>query len=584
MALDEYLFGKFIRYFKTKKPDESIQNRTVKLDVVQQRLTLLGRAISGQAISIYPAVKEGGFKGNSFFLPQQFNFFANYEQNLSFYFFRILYLCIQQKLQLNWYEKASLSDEDSIQLAKENSTKVLAVLFEEYPAVQTLFDALITTQNPENKINLDTSWLYGKYMQDEISENNDNALDHKENLLKHLEVSSPKTILKAKAVEEIVNLTIDTKQQEDYVMTHNFEKVDTADEFSGSWRDFDGEDELEDHQDALDELTMKFTVRTNEVSHSVYQSEFTENANIAESSGNDSDKYFVLYDEWDYSKNQYKKDYTKVFPDVYSKLSETYYTETISKYQTLLVQLRKLLANISNRRTEQRFQTYGKDIDIDAATDRFVDIVSKQTPTERVYINDKKTEKDLSILLLMDISLSSDSYADGNRVIDVAKQTTILFGEILNDYNIDFSVQCFYSQTRNHSSYITVKSFDEKWQKAKYKIGSIQPIGYTRIGAALRHSGALLHQRDNKNKWIILLSDGKPNDYDRYEGNYGIHDVKQALRELNQNQINSYALAIESTAKFYLPQMFGQNHYQIVSSPNELIHSMVQLYEKLRFS
>ena len=30
-------------------------------------------------------------------------------------------------------------------------------------------------------------------------------------------------------------------------MTHNFEKVETADEFNGAWRDFDGEDELEDH-------------------------------------------------------------------------------------------------------------------------------------------------------------------------------------------------------------------------------------------------------------------------------------------------------------------------------------------------
>lgn len=80
-----------------------------------------------------------------------------------------------------------------------------------------------------------------------------------------------------------------------------------------------------------------------------------------------------------------------------------------------------------------------------------------------------------------------------------------------------------------------------------------------------------------------MISDGKPNDYDKYEGKYGIRDVRQALHELKQNQVNSYALAIEATAKYYLPQMFGQNHYQIVSSPTDLVTSLVKLYEKIKY-
>ena len=83
---------------------------------------------------------------------------------------------------------------------------------------------------------------------------------------------------------------------------------------------------------------------------------------------------------------------------------------------------------------------------------------------------------------------------------------------------------------------------------------------------------------------MILISDGKPNDYDKYEGKYGIHDVKQALLELNQRSINSYALAIEAQAKYYLPQMFGQNHYQILTTPIELLQSLVKLYEKNKTS
>ena len=219
---------------------------------------------------------------------------------------------------------------------------------------------------------------------------------------------------------------------------------------------------------------------------------------------------------------------------------------------------------------------------MDALTDLFVDVNSRHTPSDKIYLSKRKKEKDLSILLLLDISLSSDSYAAGNRVIDVEKQVSILFGEILNEFNIDFSIDAFYSKTRNHSSYIGLKGFNENWDKAKYKIGSIEPGGYTRIGAALRHSGALLDKRDTKNKWVILISDGKPNDYDRYEGKYGINDVKQALRELNERKINSYALAIEAQAKYYLPQMFGENHYQILTQPVDLLRSMVKLYEKIK--
>ena len=184
--------------------------------------------------------------------------------------------------------------------------------------------------------------------------------------------------------------------------------------------------------------------------------------------------------------------------------------------------------------------------------------------------------------MLLDTSLSSDGYAANNRVIDVEKQVSILFGEILDEFNVDFSINAFHSKTRNYATYMTLKDFDDEWDKAKYKVGAVQPEGYTRIGVALRHAGALLDKRSTKNKWIILISDGKPNDYDKYEGKYGINDVKQALRELNERNINSYALAIEANAKYYLPQMFGVNHYEILTTPVELLQSLAQLYDKIK--
>lgn len=585
MALDEYLFGKIVSYFKkNKKASSAVIERTVYLEDIKPRLTIFSRAVTGHAIEIYTAEREGGYKNNNFFLPASCSIFATQDQNISFYLFRVLYLAIQKNMNLNWSEGNEQTLALSQQKAIETAPQVLEVLFDEFPIVQNVYNTFKEhfVQNTPEKSEIDYTWLYGKWMLNTQESDTENKLKNISEQTNKAQENKHQTTLKAKAIEEIVSIEVDKKQQEDYVLTHNFEKVETAEEFNGVWRDFDGDDELKNHQEALDELNMKFTVRVDDVAHSVYQADFIENTTISESAEVDAKGYHLKYDEWDYTKRVYKENFCKVYPITQLKTNITYYKNTISKNATTLIGLRKMLTNVNNKMQQQRRQTQGDEFDIDAITDLFVDVHSRHTPSENVYISKRKKEKDLSILLLLDVSLSSDGYANGNKIIDVEKQVAILFGEILNEFNVDFSINSFYSKTRNYSTYLTLKDFDEEWNKAKYIVGAVEPNGYTRIGAALRHSGALLDKRQTKNKWIILISDGKPNDFDKYEGKYGINDVKQALRELSERQIKSYALAIEAQAKYYLPQMFGQNHYQILTTPIELLQALAKLYEKIK--
>ncbi len=584
--IDEYIVGKLFRHLKkSKKIHPEITARTVTLNDIKPRLTILARALTGKPIEIFPAEREGGYKNNNFFLPISFSKLPTKKDNLTFYLFRILYLSVQQRLNLNW----TLEEKDqplalSQQKAFETSETVLTILFEEF-SIDKKFHTetkLHFIQKENGKNTPDFSWLYGKWMQNEIEKNSNTILENFSDKTKKANENQALTTLKSKAVEEVITVEVDKKQQEDYVLLHNFEKVETAEEFNGTWRDFDGSDELEEHQEALEELNMKYTVRVDDTAHSVYQSDFIENTSISESAEIDAKGFHLTYNEWDFSKRIYKENFCKVYPKSQQKTDPNYYKKTIAKNASTLLGLRKMLTNVNNRMQQQKRQTQGDEFDIDAITDLYIDVHSKRTPSENIYISKRKKDKDLSILILLDISLSSDGYAAGNRVIDVEKEVSILFGEILNEFNIDFSIDSFYSKTRNFSTYLTVKDFDENWNIAKHKIGAIEPNGYTRIGAALRHAGARLDKRNTKNKWVILISDGKPNDYDKYEGKYGVNDVKQALRELNNRNINSYALAIEAQAKYYLPQMFGQNHYQILTTPVELLRSLVQLYEKIK--
>ena len=144
--------------------------------------------------------------------------------------------------------------------------------------------------------------------------------------------------------------------------------METAEEHSGVWRDFDGDDELEKHQDALDELNMKYTVRTDDTSHSVYQSDFVENTTVSESDQLDSKDYFINYDEWDFSKRTYKKDFCKLYPKIQKEQNIDFYNTTIASNTSVLSGLRKMLTSINNKMQQQRRQTQGNEFDIDSVT------------------------------------------------------------------------------------------------------------------------------------------------------------------------------------------------------------------------
>jgi len=592
MSFDEKLFGLFANFLKKRKQDKiALAKKTVRLDEHSARLGLIARAITGDAIDIYPAEQEGGYKNNNFFLPQSISLFPTKKDNEDFYLFRLLFLAFQKSGNFNFSEKEIEVKPNNEHLllaqkkALEVAPQIIKILESEFDWAKGKHDYFydLLPSNKEGKI--ETHWLYGKWMINTPVIDDKKKLQNFSEQAKIAQEQKIQTILKAKPVEEVISLSVDKKQQEDHVVHNHLEKVESAEEFGGgTWRDFDGEDELEDHEAALDELQMKYAIRVDDPIHSVYQADFTENTNVSESAQIDAKGYHIVYDEWDFTKARYKPNYCKVYPKTQLKRDTKYYTKTIRDNQTTLTGLRKMLTSVNNKFHIQRRQNQGDEFDLDALTDLYVDIKSGHTPSDNIYLAKRKKEKDLSILFLLDISLSSDSYAANNRVIDVEKQVSILFGEILNEFGVDFSVNCFYSKTRNHNGFLTLKDFDEKWDIGKHKIGQPQPQGYTRIGPALRHAGAMLKMRETKNKWIILLSDGKPNDYDKYEGKYGVNDVKQALRELNQIHVNTYALAIEAQAKYYLPQMFGAEHYEILTTPIELLQSLAKLYEKIKYN
>ncbi len=582
MELDQLLFKKVFGYITNWKKKRSSKelDRSIALADISSRITLIARALTGRNIDIMPAESEGGVKNVIFYLPSSFSYLKTIEENVNFLIFRTVYSSIQFELELNWQDNTKIHNlEDSRSKANEASALILERMAEDYPPVYRFFQKIESRFGEEDE-QLPSYWISGKFMTDrdvtegEVDENF-NKDSHKKNGLEAT------TEIKSKAVEEVEVIKVDKKAQEDYVLMHNFEKVETAEEFSGVWRGFDGDDNLQEDADALKELNLRHLVRTDEVAHSIYQADFRDLSTIAASADTNDEGSFLRYKEWDRSKKRYLPEHCKVYLRKIISGDQNYAKTCLTENTKTLNSLRKKFAQINQtRRTVKRLPD-GDSIDTDCLVDWFTDLRSGRTPSDNIYLSSRKKEPDLAILFLLDLSLSTDSYADGNRVLDVEKQAVILFGEVLTEYNVDFAVSGFFSKTRNNCVYNTLKGFDDSWVVGKKRISAAEPEGYTRIGPALRHSKTLIERQSARQKWIILLSDGKPNDYDTYEGKYGIADVKQALREIHESHISSYAIAIESVARYYLPQMFGQNHYSILSHSDMLISSLTQLYRRI---
>jgi len=152
---------------------------------------------------------------------------------------------------------------------------------------------------------------------------------------------------------------------------------------------------------------------------------------------------------------------------------------------------------------------------------------------------------------------------------------------LLSSYCDQVGIGGFFSYTRRDCGFVILKDFTEPWLQRKATLAVVAPTGYTRIGPAIRHGIHLLQQQNAAQKLLLLISDGKPTDYDRYEGRYGIADVRQAIREAEQARIHTYALAVDVQAKLYLPEMFGAGKYQILPHPSHLVRSLAQLYTRL---
>lgn len=288
-----------------------------------------------------------------------------------------------------------------------------------------------------------------------------------------------------------------------------------------------------------------------------------------------------LYPEWDYRKQLLRQDHCTVIPMLPRKAEPTALPDELKQDAH---KLKRLFSNFNTQPMMLRRQLQGSELDISAALEyRTEQIRGHASSAAQVWKQQQVKQRDLACLVLADLSLSTDAWANNDKqVIDVIRESLHLLGESLNASNDDFALYGFSSRRRNHVRYNLIKNFNEPWSDTIHgRIKALEPGYYTRMGAAIRQSIDILKDHPADKRLLLLLTDGKPNDLDIYEGRYGIEDTRMAIIEAHRAGITTYCVNIDQSTGDYIPYVFGQQRFYHLNRASQLPKLLPRLYLNL---
>lgn len=289
----------------------------------------------------------------------------------------------------------------------------------------------------------------------------------------------------------------------------------------------------------------------------------------------------ILHPEWDWRKQRYHKDFCRIRPMIADDAVPTGLPEHLRKAAR---RVRAQFEFLKPTRVWLNGQPEGSELDLTACVDHAADRLRGNMDGERGLYRDLRNHaRDMACMLLADLSLSTDAWVNNDaRVIDVIRDSLFLFAEALSAIGDEFGIYGFSSRRRDYVRFHLLKDFHDRYdEKVRGRIEAIRPGYYTRMGAAIRQSIKVLVEQRATQRLLLILTDGKPNDLDHYEGRYGIEDTRMAVHEARQAGLQPFCVTIDEQAGDYLPHLFGSDGYVVIRRAAELPKELPLLYARL---
>ncbi len=583
---------------------------TVKLDDIAKSAAIFFRALGGDpglGISAAPAVRHGARRrllqriagsgekvelswrdGEVLRLPSQIDLFAEYALNRDLYFWLVALAAVDTDNNQPWIVRNQQATQSTLQ---------------RFPGLQSrytrLVDALLATRIPLHKLPADEAAQEHAIRQALQQPGSVNEITLAKRPFQPVPlwphpnppVNGESTAAGAGSPEQAGNATqkknrrkhlaqrTDVKEDKNgFLMMFRAESLFSWSEFVKVNRPQDEEDDAETAQLAAEDMDSLTIARDGKASAANVRFDLDLPAGAADDMPLGEG---VLLPEWNWKKQVLQPDYCSLQQLIATDAKPCELPHALKRTAN---HLRRQFQALTPTRHWLKGQQDGEELDLDA----WVQLASERNSTmptseHGLYRTQVNQERDLACLLLADLSLSTDAYVSNHaRVIDVIRDSLLLFSEALTATGDSFALYGFSSLKRSHVRFHYIKGFEEKYSgHVRGRITAIKPGYYTRMGAAIRQASSLLVQQKKRQRLLLILTDGKPNDLDQYEGRYGIEDTRVALIEARRLGLRPFCVTIDTEASDYLPHLFGAGGYVVIRNPEDLPKELPLLYAQM---
>ncbi|MEP2029792.1 MAG: VWA domain-containing protein [Paracoccaceae bacterium] len=284
------------------------------------------------------------------------------------------------------------------------------------------------------------------------------------------------------------------------------------------------------------------------------------------------------YPEWDHRSRSYLPDHCRILdaevrPDP---------NKSIVPNARRMREVHRQFEILHPKRILRPRQLDGAELDLDAVIAAQIDLQANGHISDRIYQDMRQIDRDLSVAVLLDTSRSTEAAVGETSVIDVARDAVAALAGGVDAAGDRLAIWGFSSLRRDRVFLNRCKTFDTPHsQEVLDQICSLQPGHYTRLGAAIRHVSAQLAKEPASHKLLLVLTDGKPNDLDHYEGQHGIEDSHMAVREARNLGQTVHGIIIDEDGQDWFARLFGRGGFTLLPQPERLTRALPEIYRSL---
>jgi nitric oxide reductase NorD protein len=284
-----------------------------------------------------------------------------------------------------------------------------------------------------------------------------------------------------------------------------------------------------------------------------------------------------VYDEWDFRRSGFRRSWCSLREVDLPAGDPGAVAAIVRAYRGPLVRIRRAFELMRAGERFVRRQRDGDEIDVDAAIAARADLAAGLPASDRLFIRLVRDARDIAAVFLVDMSSSTEGW-----VSTAIRESLVLLCEGLESLGDRYAIYGFSGMKRLGSRLYRVKRFDDPYGPAvKGRIAAIGPHDYTRMGPPIRHATRLLRATDARVRLLVVLSDGRPEDYDEYKGDYAVEDTRHALVEAKAAGVHPFCITVDREARDYAAHLYGEVSYAVIDDPAQLPLRIPGIYRAL---